>query len=101
MFRKALMLAALAAVVVAAPAPRPGAGQARPVPAEKAIDLVLCLDVSGSMNGLIDSAKLQLWDIVNELARLKPTPNLRVALYSYGHTSYPADERAGCARNST
>jgi hypothetical protein len=42
------------------------------------------------MNGLIDSAKLRLWDIVNEMARLKPTPNLRVALYSYGHTNYPA-----------
>src|SRR5205814_5824944 len=58
----------------------------------KAIDLVLCLDVSSSMNGLIDSAKIKLWDIVNEMARLKPTPNLRVALYSYGHTSYPADK---------
>jgi len=61
-----------------------------PVPEAKPIDLVLCLDVSGSMNGLIDSAKLRLWDIVNELARLKPTPNLRVALYSYGASSYPA-----------
>ena len=60
-------------------------------PAEgKAIDLVLCLDVSGSMNGLIDSAKIKLWDIVNEMARLKPTPNLRVSLYSYGHSNYDA-----------
>jgi hypothetical protein len=58
----------------------------------KAIDLVLCLDVSGSMNGLIESAKLRLWDIVNELARMKPTPNLRVCLYSYGATAYPADK---------
>lgn len=55
---------------------------------DKDIDLVLCLDVSGSMNGLIDSAKIKLWDIVNEMARLKPTPNLRVALYSYGHSNY-------------
>src|SRR5262245_35887539 len=89
---------ALAAVIVA-----PVWGQDKPAdpakpaapaaPAEgKPIDLVLCLDVSGSMNGLIDSAKLRLWDIVNELARLKPTPNLRVALYSYGATAYPADK---------
>ncbi len=35
------------------------------------VDLVICLDVSGSMNGLIDSAKIRLWDIVNELAKLK------------------------------
>lgn len=83
MFRKTL--AALAVVALAAPA----RAQDKP---EKAIDLVICLDVSGSMNGLIDSAKLRLWDIVNEMARLKPTPNLRVALYSYGHTTYPADK---------
>ena len=54
----------------------------------KAIDLVVCLDVSGSMNGLIDSAKIKLWDVVNELAKVKPTPNLRVALYSYGSPQY-------------
>ena len=88
------VVAALAVGVVATPA----AGQDKPAAAApaaaegKAIDLVLCLDVSGSMNGLIDSAKLRLWDIVNELARLKPTPNLRVALYSYGAGGYPADK---------
>lgn len=57
----------------------------------KDIDLVLCLDVSNSMDGLIDSAKIKLWDVVNELAKVKPTPNLRVALYSYGHNSYPRE----------
>jgi hypothetical protein len=60
--------------------------------AEKAknIDLVLCIDTSNSMDGLIASAKAKLWDIVNELAKAKPTPNLRVALYSYGNTNYEA-----------
>jgi hypothetical protein len=43
------------------------------------------------MQGLIDSAKLRIWDVVNELAKVKPTPDLRVALYSYGHASYGAD----------
>ena len=57
------------------------------------IDVAICLDVSGSMGGLIQSAKNKLWDIVNELAKAKPTPNLRVALYSYGHTTY--DAKAG------
>lgn len=83
-----LSLAALAVAVGLTPAP----ARAEEKPAEgRPIDLVLCLDVSGSMNGLVDSAKIKLWDVVNEMARLKPTPNLRVALYSYGHTSYPAD----------
>ena len=48
------------------------------------------------MDGLIESAKNKLWDIVNELARIKPTPNLRVALYSYGHNTY--DPKAGWVR---
>ncbi|MBX9626575.1 MAG: VWA domain-containing protein [Gemmataceae bacterium] len=77
-----------AAAVVAAAVAAPARAADKPAVAAKPIDLVLCLDVSGSMNGLIDSAKLKLWDIVNELARLKPTPDLRVALYSYGHDTY-------------
>ncbi len=60
-------------------------------PAAKPIDVVICLDVSNSMDGLIGSAKAKLWDIVNDLARAKPTPYLRVGLYSYGHTSYPKE----------
>jgi hypothetical protein len=67
---------------------------AAPVPAQssKPVDLVICLDCSGSMNGLLDSARLKLWDVVNELAKIKPTPVLRVAVYSYGGNGadYPA-----------
>jgi hypothetical protein len=92
-FRKAaLPLAALLALgAVVAPVwaqDKPAAAQPAPADEAKPIDLVLCLDVSGSMNGLIDSAKIRLWDIVNELARLKPTPKLRVSLYSYGASNY-------------
>jgi hypothetical protein len=57
-------------------------------PAGKPIDVVICLDVSGSMEGLIGSAKARLWDLVNDLAKIKPTPNLRVGLYSYGSNEY-------------
>ncbi len=54
----------------------------------KAIDLVLCLDTSNSMDGLIDSAKRKLWTIVNDLAKIEPAPTFRVALYSYGNDTY-------------
>src|SRR5687767_7838961 len=80
-----LAVAALAALAAPAPANDPAAKT-------KDVDLVLCLDVSNSMDGLIDSAKLKLWDVVNELAKMKPTPNLRVGLYSYGHNRYSRDE---------
>ena len=64
------------------------------------IQLALLLDTSGSMDGLIDQAKSQLWKIVNELATSKKNGqpvNLDVALYEYGKQSIPADE--GYLRN--
>jgi hypothetical protein len=48
------------------------------------IDLVICLDTSGSMEGLIDSARARLWDIVSALGRARPVPQLRVGLITYG-----------------
>ena len=85
-FASAVALAVGAALPLRADEPKP-AEQPKPVEG-KPIDLIICLDISGSMDGLIDSAKLRLWDIVNELARMKPTPNLRVGLYTYGATRY-------------
>ena len=52
------------------------------------IDVVIALDVSGSMSGLIDSAKQRLWDIVNEFGRAQPQPKLRLAILSFGRPSY-------------
>src|SRR2546423_15659972 len=64
----------------------PKAGEPQQPATTKHIDIVICLDVSGSMNGLLDSARVRLWDIINEMAKIKPAPNLRVGLYSYGRT---------------
>src|SRR5882762_10068697 len=91
---RSVMALALLAVAVGATA---YADDAKPAPAAgKSIDVVICLDVSNSMDGLIASAKKKLWDIVNDLARAKPTPFLRVALYSYGNDGY--DPRVGWVR---
>jgi len=82
--RACLALMALGLGIASLPA---GADEVRPQ-ARKNIDLAICLDVSNSMDGLIASAKSKLWDIVNELAKIKPMPNLRVALFSYGNDRY-------------
>src|SRR6478735_7714167 len=63
---------------------------APPAAAPKPVDVVLCLDTSGSMDGLIDSAKRKLWAVVNDLAKMEPAPSLRVGLYSYGNNTYDA-----------
>ncbi|WP_138435001.1 vWA domain-containing protein [Winogradskyella algicola] len=59
------------------------------------IKVALLLDTSNSMDGLIDQAKAQLWEIVNELSYAKceeQNPNLKIALYEYGNDNLNADE---------
>ena len=83
----ALALAALALFSA------PGlSGGKMPCDATRAVDVVICLDVSGSMQDLLDSARARVWDVVNELARMKPTPELRVGLLSYGTDKSVADD---------
>jgi hypothetical protein len=59
------------------------------------IKVALLLDTSNSMDGLIDQAKAQLWDIVNELSYAKcktDKPNLEIALYEYGNDNLNSEE---------
>ncbi|MCP4201059.1 MAG: VWA domain-containing protein [bacterium] len=61
-------------------------------PQGEPIDLVISLDTSGTMRGLIDSTRIKIWEIINDLAEAEPTPNLRVAILTYGNqTGSPAD----------
>ena len=51
------------------------------------VQVALLLDTSGSMQGLIDQAKSQLWKIVNQFSHVYKEgkqPLLEVALYQYG-----------------
>ena len=57
------------------------------------IQLAILLDTSNSMDGLIDQAKTQLWNIVGQFSKTKlagETPELEVALYQYGNDGLPA-----------
>jgi hypothetical protein len=59
------------------------------------IRVALLLDTSNSMDGLIDQAKAQLWDLVNELSYAKcgsEKPSLKIALYEYGNDGLNGDE---------
>ncbi len=52
------------------------------------IQVALLLDTIGSMEGLIEQAKSQLWNILNELTRTKRNGQdvkLEIALYEYGN----------------
>jgi hypothetical protein len=84
------LVAMMALISFTLPAGAQDAGLSRPVSRAGAvqetrpIDIVICLDSSGSMQDLIDSARGRIWDIVNKLATAKPTPRLRVGFLSYG-----------------
>ena len=61
------------------------------------IQLAILLDTSSSMNGLINQARNQLWQVVNEFSKAEKNgvkPALEVAVYEYGnsrlssHTGY-------------
>lgn len=61
------------------------------------IQVAILLDVSGSMDGLIEQAKAQLWNMVNTMGKAKCdgsiSPAIEIALYEYGRTTN--DVKAG------
>ncbi|WP_405208266.1 vWA domain-containing protein [Aquimarina sp. LLG6339-5] len=64
-------------------------------PDTRNIQVALLLDTSNSMDGLIDQAKAQLWEIVNELSYAKCghyNIKLQIALYEYGNDHLPSQE---------
>ncbi|PIB27297.1 vWA domain-containing protein [Maribacter sp. 4G9] len=65
-------------------------------PNKRTVKIALLLDTSNSMDGLINQAKSQLWDIVNEFTRAKcgneTRPDLQIALYQYGNDNLSYSE---------
>lgn len=64
-------------------------------PSKQFIKVALLLDTSNSMDGLIEQAKAQLWEVVNELSYARynnDNPNLEIALYEYGNDNLNGEE---------
>jgi len=54
------------------------------VPNEKpVVDVVFVLDTTGSMSGLIQTAKEKIWSIATTMASAQPTPDIRIGLVAY------------------
>lgn len=71
------------------PAPAPAQWVVNKTPAKK-IQVAVLLDVSNSMDGLIEQAKLQLWNMVSVMGKAQcngVTPSVEIALYEYGRTT--------------
>jgi Mg-chelatase subunit ChlD len=77
----AVVVTLLGLVLPTIAAPEPAAAPAKK-PKPK-VEVVFCLDTTGSMGGLIEGAKAKIWSICNHIAGGKPTPDLRVGLVAY------------------
>jgi Mg-chelatase subunit ChlD len=80
--------AAVAALALAAPfAPARADDDLRAkMPIERdrpRMEVAFVLDTTGSMGGLIETAKRKIWTIANELARAKPAPEIRLGLVAF------------------
>lgn len=47
------------------------------------VDVVFVLDTTGSMSGLIETAKEKIWSIASTMASAQPTPDIRIGLVGY------------------
>ena len=52
------------------------------------LDIVFCIDLSGSTNGLIDDVREQLWMIINQAHELEPVPDLRIGIIGFSRPSF-------------
>ena len=90
LFLTALALAA--PVILAAPTEQSAEERLALVAGTRPVDVVVVLDTSGSMEDLLDATRARIWDVINTLGKLMPTPELRVGLVSFGTERSTAEE---------
>jgi Mg-chelatase subunit ChlD len=81
-----LSAAAFVALPVLADEPAAKVAPAKEAPAKverPRVEVVFCVDTTGSMAGLINAAKQKIWSISNQIAAGKPTPTLKVGLVAF------------------
>lgn len=87
------LLLATAVVVYAYPLRGPQDAEPAPVNApviattaqqpQPVVEVVFVLDTTGSMSGLIDAAKNNIWSIARTMASAQPQPDIRIGLVAY------------------
>jgi Mg-chelatase subunit ChlD len=61
----------------------PGVGSQVSSHQQPVVDVVFVLDTTGSMSGLIETAKEKIWSIATTMASAQPTPKIRIGLVGY------------------
>ncbi|MBK9399861.1 MAG: VWA domain-containing protein [Bacteroidetes bacterium] len=52
------------------------------------LDIVFCVDLSGSTNGLINDLRDNLWMIINLAENMEPKPSLRIGVVGFSRPSF-------------
>ncbi|MHC4820958.1 MAG: vWA domain-containing protein [Planctomycetota bacterium] len=69
---------------VAEDQPEPTTGHMVTEPEERPrVEVAFVLDTTGSMGGLIATAKRKIWSIANEMVSAKPSPEIRIGLVGF------------------
>jgi hypothetical protein len=55
------------------------------------VDIVFCLDLSGSTNGIIDRMRNHIWDYVNLFSKCEPRPDFRIGFVGFARPSFGKD----------
>ena len=55
------------------------------------VDIVFCIDLSGSTNGIIEHIRNHLWHFVHEAEQLQPQANYRFGFVGYSRPSFGKD----------
>jgi hypothetical protein len=55
---------------------------------KRPLDIIFCLDLSGSTNGLLYDVRDHLWMIVNQINQLTPSPNIRIGVVGFSRPSF-------------
>jgi len=59
------------------------AGPAAAATGSPRVEVVFCLDTTGSMSGLIEGAKQKIWGIANQIIAGEPKPEISIGLVGY------------------
>ncbi|MEP7168211.1 MAG: hypothetical protein ABI855_02465 [Bacteroidota bacterium] len=55
---------------------------------KKPIDIVFCMDLSGSTNGLLDDVRDMEWDLINQVQTYRPQPILRMGIVAFSRPTF-------------
>ncbi|MEP7264361.1 MAG: vWA domain-containing protein [Bacteroidota bacterium] len=58
------------------------------VSGDRKLEIVFCMDLSGSTNGLINDLRDNLWHIINQAKLLTPKPELRIGVVGFSRPSF-------------